>query len=65
MDKTKNAEFSGKYCQKLGCDVVICREPDDDGNERSRCLSSHLCREDERMVCGTSGYIMKKENNEI
>ena len=57
-------ELSGKYCSKLGCDVLVYRTSDESGNKTCGCLSSHLCRADERLVCTSYGYVMKKEKNE-
>ena len=57
-------ELSGKFCSKLGCDVLVYHTADENGNETGRCLSSHLCRSDERRICSSSDYATKKEKNE-
>lgn len=62
MDKNKNAELSGKYCSRLGADVMVISGVDGQGNERHTCLSSHLCRCDERKSCGT--YHDENKNNQ-
>ncbi|MBQ7301381.1 MAG: hypothetical protein IJW77_16265 [Clostridia bacterium] len=33
-------QLSSKFCESLGMSVILCRE---DGEDRYRCLSSHLC----------------------
>ena len=36
-------ELSGKYCSKLGTNVMVLKTVTENGEQR-RCLSSHLCR---------------------
>lgn len=52
MDKYSCGELSGKYCSRLGSDVMILSLREKNGNTERRCLSSHLCRKDQRMECG-------------
>lgn len=55
MKENSNGDISGKYCSNLGTDVVVISTTDENGVRRQKCLSSHLCRKDERMKCSVSG----------
>ncbi len=47
MDKDREfPELSQKYCPHLESNVTMMSE-----NGETACLSSHLCREDRRIVC--------------
>lgn len=52
MDRYSNGELSGKYCSRLGSNVMILSSKDKNGKVDSRCLSSHLCQADHRIECG-------------
>jgi|GEM_PF-1313018 len=61
MNNKINCDISGKYCSNLGTDVIVMSTTDKNGNLQTRCLSSHLCRSDERMKCSVGGT---GDNNE-
>ncbi len=44
--------MSSRYCPKLDDNVIVMTSSDDNGFEKRTCLSSHLCREDDRAECG-------------
>jgi hypothetical protein len=47
----KKREFSMKYCPGLE-DHVVVMTTEDQKSKNKICLSSHLCRTDERLSCG-------------
>ncbi len=63
MDKKIDGDISGKYCSNLGTDVVVMSTTDKNGVLHRKCLSSHLCRNDERMKCSVAGAENKNETN--
>ena len=59
MKENKTGELSGKYCSKLGANVLVLTGSGENGSERRMCLSSHLCG-GEVHACSFSD---QKENN--
>ena len=53
-------ELSGKYCSKLGTNVMVIKTKTESGETRRLCLSSHLCHSDVKKACD-----MAKNQNEI
>ncbi|MGM9663594.1 MAG: hypothetical protein ACI3XF_02020 [Eubacteriales bacterium] len=52
MSENKRAELTSHYCPKIDDNVFVMSVDGNDGGKTRRCLSSHLCREDERASCG-------------
>jgi hypothetical protein len=50
--KNEVRQMSSRYCPKLDDNVIVMTSSDDNGFEKRTCLSSHLCREDDRAECG-------------
>lgn len=61
MSEMKKAEITSHYCANLDDNVFIAISDGKDGKKR-RCLSSHLCRADERALCGRTDE-MRRENH--
>ena len=57
-------ELSGKYCSKLGTNVMVLKTVTDKGEEQRRCLSSHLCHADGEKPCDMAVYEKEKKNNQ-
>lgn len=50
--KNEVRQMSSRYCPKLDDNVIVMTSSDENGFEKRTCLSSHLCREDDRAECG-------------
>jgi len=50
--KNEVRQMSSRYCPKLDDHVIVMTSSDENGFEKRTCLSSHLCREDDRAECG-------------
>ena len=50
--KNEIRQMSARYCPKLDDQVIVMTSNDKNGFEQHTCLSSHLCREDDRTGCG-------------
>ena len=55
-----SGELSGKFCSKLGTNVMVVSKTDENGTVQRQCLSSHLCRSDGGMRCDMAK--IEKEN---
>lgn len=47
--------MTSRYCPKLDDQVVVMTSSDKNGFPKRTCLSSHLCREDDRVGCDHHG----------
>lgn len=56
-------ELSGKYCSKLGTNVMVLKTITENGEQR-RCLSSHLCRADGEKPCDMTYYEKEIKTNQ-
>ena len=49
--KNEMRQMSSRYCPRLDDNVIVMTSNDRNGFEKRTCLSSHLCREDDRVAC--------------
>lgn len=56
-------ELSGKYCSKLGTNVMVLKNVTESGEQR-RCLSSHLCCGSGEKPCDVTYYEKEIKNNQ-
>lgn len=49
--KNEIKEMSSRYCPKLDDNVIVMSTSDKNGFTQRTCLSSHLCRGDDRVAC--------------
>ena len=57
-------ELSGKYCSKLGTNVMVISTKTESGETVRRCLSSHLCHSDKKKACDMAEAQREIKNNQ-
>lgn len=57
-------ELSGKYCSKLGTNVMVISTKTENGETVRHCLSSHLCHSGEKKACDMAKTLKEIKKNQ-